>query len=400
MHNRFHILSRLALPLLLAILLLALPSFAQGWEGGFPVRITYQELDGMDYGNATVTLTMTVPAGTPLIARETALGSALSALRDLWNIESVHEEVRGFLGPVVPMDIQRSVASINGSGFILTLMDSFDTVSDAGFSRFQIDTLVTFSESLSIPRQTVSLAYPDAPRFSAWVIGGGWPESDSGHENWVMAALINYSASVLSFRSEYGRFPSSFVELREMNHLLIEPLNPYTGQPVIEVNDVSPGDITYQYIDNSRVILLSYIELGGQVDVIRREISVSASGAYDLLYRQTAGFAETDKRVARYVFQIAQILNEYYYQNGDLPYGVPQCEAGGFAYVSFLNPYTSTDAQQADSLANIQPGDYTYHRVSPSSYFLGGYGGSGQIILAMSEDFGTSEISTGALRAQ
>ncbi len=373
---------------------------AQEWEEGFPVRISYQELEGEDYGSADVTLMMTFPVGTPLLARETALGSALSALQDIWNVESVHEDVRGFLGPVIPMDVQRAVSQISGAAFIVALTDEFETVGDAGYSRFQTDVQVANAERIEIPRRSSGGQYPDAPRFFAWVIGNGWPEGETGHENWVIASLVNYSASVLSFRSELGRFPDSLADLREAGHVLIEPLNPYNGEPVREVTSASAGNISYQYIDNNRVVLMTWIRVGDQLDMVRREINVSPAGAYDLLYRQTAGLSETDKQVARYIFQISQILNEYYYQNLDLPYRVPQCEAEGFAYVSFLNPYTQDDVQQADSLATITAGDYRYSRISSSSYFLIGYGGQGQGILSISKDFSESGLELGTLRTR
>ncbi len=384
---------------ILILSVIAIPALSQDWEDGFPVRITYQELDGVNFGSVDVDMTMTFPMGTPLLARETAMRSALSALHDIWNIESVHEDVRVMLGPVVPMDVQRTVSGITGSRFIIAMMDAFETVSDAGFSRFQVDTSITATERVMAPRRAAYGEYPDAPRFFAWVIGEGWPEGGSGHENWVIASMINYSASILSFRSELGRFPRSFAELRENNQLLIEPLNPYTGEPVKEVTDISPGDISYRYIDNNRVVLLTYIQVGNQSDVVRREINVSSSGAFDLLYRQTSDLSETDKQVARYIFQIAQILNEYYYQHLDLPYRVPQCEAEGFAYVSFMNPYTLQDAQQTDALTQ-RPGDYTYNRISSSAYFLVGYGNSGIAILRVSKDFAAPDMEMGTLRTQ
>jgi len=367
--------------------LTVLPLHAQSWEEGFPVRITYQELEGEGYGCADVTLFATIPVGTPLIARERAVENALDVLHSIWNIESIHEDVRGLLGPVVPMDVQYSVSEIAGTDFIVALVDAFEMVEDAGFSRFQVNTPISATERVSIPRGASVALYPDPPRFFAWIIGEGWSEDVSGREKWVIASLVNCSAAVLSFRSEYGRFPNSFAELRETGHLLIEPLNPYTGEPVREVSGVSPGDISYEYVSSQSVVLLTYVQVGSRVDVVRREISVSSSGAYDLLYRQTAGLSESDRTVARYVFQISQILNEYYSEYRDLPYRVPQCEAEAFAYVSFMNPYTHEDAHQADSLADIEPGDYTFHRVSSTSYFLVGYGGSGEAIISVSKDF-------------
>jgi hypothetical protein len=375
---------------------------AQTWEEGFPVEVSFQELEGADSDLASVTLSMLITSGTPLIARDAAMDSALSALHDLWNVESIHEDIRGFLDPAVPVDVQAAVSRVNGSDFVTAIVDAFSTIENDGFSRFQADTSVRATERIEVEGRSVPLneEYPDPPRFYAWVVGGENPSGDMAHDRWVIASLVNYSASILSFRSETGRFPSSFAELRETNHLLIEPLNPYNGQPVEEVMDPSPGDITYQVSGGNTVLLLAYIEISGQINVIRREISVPSGASYDLLYRHTAGMSESDKKVARYVFQIAQILNEYYYENQDLPYNIPQCEAEGFGYVSFPNPYTYGDAQQADSLADIQPGDYTYHRISESAYFLVGYGGASQAILSISKDFAPARMETGIIRTQ
>jgi len=377
----------------LVLVFMSVPSLVKGWEGGFTVYVSYQELTGEQAGLADVTLVMIIPMGTPLLAREAAISSGLAALRDIWNLESVHEEVTGFIGPQIPMDVQRVVAKIDGSHFISAIIDSFVTVENAGFPRFQEDTSIVSTERLPAGEARRREEYPNAPRFFEWVVGGIKLQGPTRHENWVIASLINYSAALLSFRSEFGRFPSSFAELRETGHLFIEPLNPYTGEKVRVVNEASAGDITYQLIDNNRAVLLTYIKGPAKVEVVRREINLYYSGAFDLLYRQTAGLSEEDKQVARYVFQISQILNEYYAQHHDLPYSVPQCETEGFAYVSFPNPYAGRDALQADSLATILPGDYVYHRVSKNAYFLAGYGIEGRPVLSISKDFSAAILA-------
>lgn len=384
----------------LAIALLTMPLAAQDIDRGFPIRVTYQELGGQDYGDAIVTLTMTLPADTPLLARETVVSNALSVLHDIWSNESVVEDVPDFMGPVIPIDVQYNVAKISGTEFVISVIDAFETVADAGFSRFQVDTLISASEQVSATRQrALAQEYPDAPRYFAWVIGEGWPAGDVALENWVIATMVNYSAALLSYRSELSRFPDSLAALRESSHLIIQPINPYSSGPVAEVNSPSPGDITFEYIDNNTVVLMTYIRAETQVDVVRREISVPDSSAYDLLYRQTAGLSENDRQVARYVFQISLILNEYYNEHGDLPYRVPQCEAEGFAYVSFRNPYSNHDAQQADSLANIQPGDYIYHRISDTAYYLVGYGANGERVLSVSKNF-SREVEQGVMTVE
>ena len=373
-----------------------LPVYSSEWEDGFPLQVTYEELEG---NNVDVTLTMVLPTGTPLLAREAAISSFLSALQDIWNIESVHEDVRGFLGPVVPVDVQNVVSHVNGTSFVTAMMDAFEAVSDAGFSRFQEDTEISVTETVVAPVRALSNSYPDAPRFFAWIVGEGWTEAGDHSESWVIASLINYSAAVLSFRSEFGRFPTELTELREMGHLLIEPLNPYTGEPVATVNHMSPGDISYELNDSSNVSLMTYLKTGAQTEIVRRQISVPASGSYDLLYRQLAGLSESDKKVARYTFQLAQILNEYYYQYTDLPYRIPQCEAEGFAYVSFVNPYTGMDAQVANNFSP-ESGDYYYQRITSDEYFLVGYGANGKDVIMFNKNFLTPQVQMGPMRVQ
>jgi hypothetical protein len=385
----------------LCVILGACPSVAQEWDGGFTVSIAFKELTGTEAGSADVALIMVLPAGTPLLSKENAVGNALAALKDVWNIESVHEDVLGFLGPQIPMDVQRIVSQVDGSSFVMAIIDAFDAVQNAGFSRFQSDTQVSATETFQVTGNRVSSpTYADAPRTFEWLIGGNPLVENMHHENWVIASLINYSAAVLSFRSELGRFPRSLTELRETGHLFIEPLNPYTGEQVKEVSDPNPGDITYNYISNDSVELMTYVRYGEEIEVVRREINLYASRSFDLLYRQTAGLSEQEKQVARYTFQISQILNEYYAQYHDLPYSVPQCETEGFAYVSFPNPFSGTDAHQAESLGRIQPGDYTYHRVSLTSYFLAAYGESGDPILSISKDLSTADVSTAPMAVQ
>jgi len=376
-----------------------LPVNATDWESGFPIHVVFEELEGSHYGEVDVTLTMYLPAGTPLLARETAVTSTFNALQDIWNIQTVHENVRSLLGPVVPVEVQNAVSHISGTAFVLELIDAFETVSDAGFSRFQTDTEISVTERVIVPRRGSVDMYPDTPRFFAWIVGEGWPEDERNTENWVIASMINYSAAVLSFRSEVGRFPTGLAELNETGHMLIEPLNPYSGEPVLSVNLVNPGDITYEVIDTDNVVLMTYLRVGSQTEVIRREINVPSASSYDLLYRQTAGMTELDRQVARYTFQIAQILNEYYYQYSDLPYRVPQCEMEGFAYVSFENPYTAVDTQMASNFSP-QAGDYFYQRISSSEYLLLGYGATGAGILTITKNFLVPQIEMGSLQSR
>jgi hypothetical protein len=369
-----------------------LPAPAREWEGRFTVSVAYRELSGSDAGFADVTLVMVLPAGTPLLGREGAVKSALAALKDIWNVESVHEEVLGFLGPQIPVDIQDVVAEVDGSGFVMAVIQAFDDVENTGYSRLQSDLAISATERIQITSHVSSSAlseYPDAPRQFQWVIGGA--PGSRGDDNWVIASLINYSAAVLSYRSEMGRFPHSFAELRESGHVFIEPLNPYTGEPVREVTDNSPGNLTYQFIDDNRVVLYTFTKLGDKVEVARREINMYQWESFDLLYRTEAGLSDDEKTVARYVFQISMILNEYFAKRKELPYSIPQCESEGFAYVSFPNPYSGRDAQQADSLAAPTPGDFAYHRISSTAYFLVGYGEGGRTILSISQAFETSE---------
>jgi len=374
---------------IVAAIIFYTPVSAQANGRTFHVRIGYRELTGKESGFAEVSLTMTVPAGTQLIAREAATDKALSVLQEIWGGSGGHEDVLGFTESTIPADVRRNISSIEGAGFILAIIDAFGAIEDAGFSRFQADVEITSTEKLKIVTRASEGEYGDAPRSFEWSSDPGTLEGNSGHEDWVIASLVNYSAAVLSFRSELGRFPGSLAELRETHHLLIEPLNPYTSNPVKQVDGPSPGNIKYQYDDDNRVILFTYLLIGDTTDVVRREINLySASGSFDLLYRQTAGMTEKDKQVARYIFQISQILNEYYYQKLDLPYGIPQLEAEAFAYVSFPNPYAVRDVQQADSLAQILPGDYTYHRISATSYFIVGYGSTGEPVLSVSKNFG------------
>ena len=402
MHLRKKISFFTAALVFLGLLVVGPHASADTWDGGINVWIVYQEMGGVDSGHASVVLTANIPRGTPLLARETVLESALRALRDIWKAESVHEDVRGFLGPDIPMDIQRAVTDLRGAPFIIALMDAFDQVGDAGFSRFQSDVSVSASERIPLMMPAAMMvAYPDAPRSYEWVAGGGPLAENNNHETWVIASLVNYSAAVLGFRSEFGRFPTSLAELREGGHLLIEPLNPYTNFLVQGVDSASPGNVSYEYINPNTVVIRTYITIDGEIEVVRRQIDLyPTAGSFNLLYRETAGLSDNDKQVARYVFQISQILNEYYYQYNDLPYRVPQCEAEGFAYVSFHNPYTGRDAMQADSLVANIPGDYRYNRLSSTEYFLVGYGEGGGLILGVGKNFSESEVSMGTLGVQ
>jgi hypothetical protein len=397
--------SKLAGLVVLVLLLAGTPLVAQDWQDSFSVWVTYEELTGQDSGFGQIVFTLNIPMGTPLLAREAVINSALRALKEIWDVQSVHEEIRGFLGPEIPDDIREAVSQVNGTSLILAITDAFNTVEDAGYSRFQGDVSISTTEKIALPlaprTSMLRTQYPDAPRYYEWIVGGGSLGEEANSETWIIASLVNFSAAILSFRSEFGRFPTSLAELNERGHLLISPINPYTNLPVQQVNHAVPGDITYQYVDQDKVELNTYILVNDQIDVVNREINLNSSvGSFDLLYRETTGLTENEKKVARYIFQISQILNEYYYKSGDLPYSIPQCESEGFAYVSFTNPYMGRDAAQAMSLAAIQPGDYRYNRVSGSEYFLAGYGEGGRQILTVGKNFAIAELPAGQLRLQ
>ncbi|HDS29940.1 MAG TPA: hypothetical protein ENN67_02730, partial [Firmicutes bacterium] len=118
---------------------------------GFDIWVTVEELTGQESGYASVKLTLDIPAGTPLLARESAIDSAMAALRDIWNVRSFHQDVRGFLGSEIPYDIQQSVSTISGTSFILAITDAFNAVEDAGYSRFQCDVSISIAEKITLP---------------------------------------------------------------------------------------------------------------------------------------------------------------------------------------------------------------------------------------------------------
>ena len=274
---------------------------------GFDIWVTVEELTGQESGYASVKLTLDIPAGTPLLARESAIDSAMAALRDIWNVRSFHQDVRGFLGSEIPYDIQQSVSTISGTSFILAITDAFNAVEDAGYSRFQCDVSISIAEKITLPypstTPTARTPYPDAPRNFQWIVSGPSAMNPRNSETWVIASLVNFSASVLSFRSEFGRFPSSLAELDERGHLLIEPINPYTNIPVQQANTAVPGDINYEYIDANTVSLITYIVVNGQLDVVIATFTINDerreqwnfSDAYyqdevGLLVKKDAGF--------------------------------------------------------------------------------------------------------------
>lgn len=369
-------------------ILLAAPAIADfSWNNGFDVEFTYEEAAGNDAGNSHLTMTMTIPKWTPLLARQSAIDSSIAALRKIWEGDGLHMDVMGVFESQVPLRVQRISSGIDGVSFVMAIMDAFEQVEESGFSRFQDQYTVSVTERFDASTQAGNVQYQDLPAFWRWEVPGESLMSDAISEKMVIASLVNYTASVLSFRSEYQRFPRSLAEVRETGHLLIQPINPYSSQPMIEINSVSAGNITYNIVNSNTVVLLTYLEVGDTVEVVRREIN--SSGAFDYLYRQTAGLTDLNKQVARYAFQISQIINEYYYEYLELPYSVPQCEAEGFAYVTFMNPYTRLDAQQASGLSGILPGDYSYHRVNEASYLLVAYGSAGEQVFSFSTTFGT-----------
>jgi hypothetical protein len=90
----------------------------------------------------------------------------------------------------------------------------------------------------------------------------------------IKGNLINISAAILSYRSEYLVFPLDLGELEVSGHLLVNIFNPYTGLPVKNIIDdlsVRPGDIRYEYSGPDQAGVLSYLADGS---VERRAIDL------------------------------------------------------------------------------------------------------------------------------
>lgn len=357
--------------------------------------LSYELPDINGSGDAIISLAVHIEEGFPLSGKHFAIEQLLLVFKQLWGEEEIHENVVANLySQQIPTELQATARSFNGTELILLIFESFGDVEDKGLLYFDGAVDLVYAETIPYypDIQLTEFAEPMAMMKKGLVNFVLDMESDKKcSERVVNGNLVNISAAVLSYRSEYLVFPLDLGELEVTGHLLINPFNPYNGLPVRSITDdlsIRPGDIRYEYSGPDQVSVMSYLADGSS---LRRGINLYSGNDFDRLFRLTDGLSEEDRQVAMYVFQLSHVIDEYYYEYNSIPDKVPQIESKQFASVSFINPFTYEPVKQLVNLLDKSEGDYFYYKTGENQYTLTGYGHNLEEIIKIQRRLGEQE---------
>ena len=357
--------------------------------------LSYELPETEGSGDAIISLAVYIDAGFPLSGKYFAVEQLLLVFKQIWGEEETHENVVvNLYSQQIPAELQTTVRSFNGTEMLLMIFDSFGDVEDRGLLYFNEPVDLIYAETVPYypDIQLSEFAQPTAMMNKGLV--NFVLDTDSGEkesERITNGNLVNISASVLSYRSEYLVFPLDLGELEVTGHLLINPFNPYSGLPVRSITDdlsIRPGDIRYEYSGPDQVSVLSYLADGSS---LRRGINLYSGNDFDKLFRLTDGLSDEDRQVALYVFQLSHVVNEYYHEYNSIPDKVPQIESKQFASVSFINPFTGEPVKQLVNLLDKSEGDYFYYKTGEDQYTLTGYGRNLEEIIKIQRRLGEEE---------
>jgi hypothetical protein len=340
--------------------------------------LDYELPPGEGLGDAIISLAVHIDEGFPLSGKRYAVEQLLVIYKQIWEEGEEHDNaLRSLFTQQIPLEVQPTLRSFDGTELLLMIIDAFSAVEDKGLLYFDKPADLVYAESLpyypDLPLEQMADSIAMVNRGSIdFVLGTIYDDEEC--KLIIKGNLINISAAILSYRSEYLVFPLDLGELEVSGHLLVNIFNPYTGLPVKNIIDdlsVRPGDIRYEYSGPDQAGVLSYLADGS---VERRAIDLYSGDDFDMLYRLTAELGAEDRHVCIYIFQLSHVINEYYHAYGILPDKVPQIESKLFASVSFMNPFTREPVKQVLNPLEKSRGDYFYYKAADDQYILIGYG--------------------------
>lgn len=192
----------------------------------------------------------------------------------------------------------------------------------------------------------------------------------------------NLIASLLSYRSEQGELPRTLDDLIHSGHWLLALRDPVTGLAWEPTNARTPGSLHYERTaPHLGSVMLT--QLSGRIQRLSVETppireQVSATGLLG-----EGSFDPEAQQARRTAFQIAKLLELFYYEHGYLPSTVAQLELQGFAVVGYPNPYLGRPTRAVPGLAEANPGDFFYYRLSPTEFLLVGFGLEGERLITI-----------------
>jgi hypothetical protein len=345
-----------------------------------------------DESEAELQIRVTIPVGTPLEAQADIIDQLMAFYKSLWTGKNP------VLKAIIPQDrmssatdMVRSSQAISGVDTILSVNRAFRQVEERGYVSFPEE--LTLISSEKFPLQIKCLLNSDSgktvedPRVQEY--------SDLNKSAYKRKQLTknlnNVAVALVSFRSEFSRFPVDLTELKHSGHLQISIINPYKNEVLKFDGETGSGTISYSRPSEGRFALTSYDYNNNPV---KRELIVgpdnSVRGVLSIkkpAEEGSASFTKQEQTVRINIFQIGQLLNSFYETYHYLPKSISHIEAQGFGSVNFKNPFTNVPIDPSMKIDAGKPGQYSYWVIGEGEYLLVGFGQNGRKVIEIHRKF-------------
>jgi len=347
---------------------------------------------------AELTIRMTIPQGTPIGELPSIIETLMAFYRDLWSgNDPTLKKIIPSKEKLQPEDIRAGSKAISGADAIIILNRAFREVEEQGLIAFPEDVPIIIRETI--------------PLFEECLLNGGGKNPNNQRTTNLDNRIPSYrsknisdvrqkqltansntiAVSIVSFRSENSRFPADLEELKSSGHLQIKITNPFTKKVLTFHNENGPGTFSYSRPSEEKYILTVFDagnlpirrELITRTDIPLRGV-LSVTKPND---KSNKPFTKQEQTARIYVFQIGQLLNSFYETNKYLPRNISHIEAQGFAYINFINPFTSQPIRPSKRIDKGAPGSYYYILLGEDEYILGGYGEDGRKVIEIHRKF-------------
>jgi hypothetical protein len=180
-------------------------------------------------------------------------------------------------------------------------------------------------------------------------------------------------AAFYTFGVEFERVPGSLQEMIDTGHLRVKWANPYTGEPVQQTHDKTPGDISWQIAEDDPYIVTSafYTDLRDST-VTRWMTKTIWIYTHEELRKWVFGddAPREEKLVRVYCLQFEDAIESFRQRFGRLPETHEEL-AEGDVNVAYINPITAEVVKNSEQLS---PGDFWYRKLDDDHFAIVGWG--------------------------
>ncbi|MBU1024257.1 hypothetical protein KKB99_08255, partial [bacterium] len=265
-----------------------------------------------DQSEAELIIRISIAKGTSIDTQAELVGRLLSFYKGFWKgTDPIIDRIRKSQKNKQEYDLGNSADAVLGVDAIMSLSGAYMDVMERGLIFFPDDVVVISRERFPLifdclinngkqdnnpeePKVRVA-QYSDVNRCQL-------------ERRQIDRNLNNLAVALVSFRSEFSRFPVDLRELRQSGHLLISVKNPFTNTALNFTGETGPGTINYSRPSEGRFILTVYDECSMP---IRREFYAgpdnSVKGVLSLNKPVTVDsqqFTKLEDVVRIYTFQV------------------------------------------------------------------------------------------------